>query len=372
MTMTDDNEWLALIAHSLPIAVYTASPDGDLLVPHVVNAELARWLGFAAEDFIQDPTLWHGGIHPADLPQVLSRAAAIGSSGAMAVKYRWRLADGTERFFLEHGILVQGASGKRRVLGLCLDVTDSRQAAKGGGNEPLTGDILHEINNLLTVILWNLEFLARTLGKGGGDLNRIYTALSTALGGSALLRELLAGHPQSDRRRVIALGEVLPRMARLLLMATGAGSTVTLTLAGDVVPVAADPVRLEQVLIDLAFYVLAAVSPGGRLTIKAANAKSGTGGVESETVALTMTGSGEGKSTVADHGIGDTLAAARAFAHDAGGNLELKNDGRQMEMRLTLPRADVARPVMAVAPGSSGARRTVRAVGGNLGLRQAR
>ncbi|MDE1904026.1 MAG: PAS domain-containing protein, partial [Alphaproteobacteria bacterium] len=95
--MTDNVEWLTLIAAAVPVALYTADADARLTGPRIVSEALAQSLGYQPADFINNPDLWMSRVHPADMPGLRARAEEIATTSSFAVEYRWLAADDSER-----------------------------------------------------------------------------------------------------------------------------------------------------------------------------------------------------------------------------------------------------------------------------------
>jgi len=215
----------------------------------------------------------------------------------------------------------------------------------------LTGGIAHEINNLLTVIMWNLDLMTRSLPGSSKDFDRAHIALSAALNGTDLLRQLMAfARAGTGEARAIELGEFLPRAAKLLRPVLGAEIAVELKMADDLWPVFADSTRLELALVNLAIHARDAMPDGGNLAIVAAN-QPAAGDLRSDGVALTLTGRRQGETAASEPAADDALAMVKSFAADAGGKLMVeKAPAGGTRIRLLVPRAEAPQPAKS-APG---------------------
>ena len=270
----------AVILRSLPIALYTANLDGRFSGPRFVSESMASTVGFDATAFVDNTELWVERIHTADRAAALAKVAAVACSQTLSVEYRWRCADGSERLFLDQGILVRDDQGEpREIIGTCTDITYRRQleqqlfqSQKMEAIGQLTGGIAHDFNNMLSVIIWNLDLLTRSLKGGGKDYERARNALGASLNGAELIRQLLTfARQQPQRAQIIDLNELVPRMARLLGPVVGGEIQLEIRLPNDAWPVFADRAQMESALLNLALNARDAMPDGGILTIEVAN-----------------------------------------------------------------------------------------------------
>src|SRR5687768_8866858 len=186
------------IVRSLPIALYSARLKGRFSGPRFVSERIAQATGFPAARFVEDPDLWPERIHPDDRERVLGDVAAIQASGGMSAEYRWVCADGSHRWFLDRAVLIRDVDGHpQEIFGSCLDITDRRrieqqlvQAQKMEAVGQLTGGIAHDFNNMLTVVIGNLDSLARALKGTGRNFDRAQMALTGALSCAELTRQI--------------------------------------------------------------------------------------------------------------------------------------------------------------------------------------
>jgi len=371
----------SVIVKSLPIAFYTADLKGRFAGPRYLSESIASSVGFKRTAFIDDEDLWVARIHPLDLPRVLSRLPSIVETGTLSTEYRWRCADGSERAFLDQAVLIRDDGGApKEILGTCLDITYRRQleqqllqSQKLDAIGRLTGGIAHDFNNMLSVIIWNLDVLTRSLKIGSKDHDRLQNALSAALNCADLVRQLLTfARHQPQQPKVIDLSEVASRMARLLGPVIGEQIRIEVEPASEIWPIFADPAQIESALVNLAINARDAMPDGGTLTIGCANIRHDGDDLEptpGDYVMLTVSDSGVGMPPdVIDHafepffttkaagkGSGLGLSMVHGFIKQAGGHVRIESAvGAGTAVRLILPRADasgVAEPTETEADG---------------------
>jgi hypothetical protein len=181
----------SLVAGPLPMVIYNASCDDYFAGPRYLNDGLAAALGFQASELVEDGGLWPSRIHPEDLPHVLAGVASLAVDGSLSTEYRWRCADGAERRFLDQGTLDRNDAGDAVVRGICLDITAGISRAGTDSSMPLSS-IAHEFNNMISVIIWNLEPLAKSLQGTGKTFDRTQHALLAARRCIELIEQLTA------------------------------------------------------------------------------------------------------------------------------------------------------------------------------------
>lgn len=353
--MTDSAEWLTLIATAVPVALYTADADGRLTGPRIVSESLARSLGYQPADFIDKPGLWMSRVHPADLPGLYAQADAIATTGSFATDYRWLAADGSERIFSEQVVLISDQRGRpSRVQGIALDVTERAlmhhrlgQAQRMAAVGHITSTVAHELNNLLTVIMWNLDLMTRSLDGTSKDFDRAHIALSAALNGTSLLTQLM-GFTRSDRdtMQAVEVGSTLAKVAQLLRFVIGADITVETRAGTGLWPIETSPDQFELALVNLAIHVRKAMPEGGRLLIEASNVAAGgragnENGLERDSVVVAVSGAASGPvgPLPPERRGTEMLAIVRSIAEASGGRLMVGGPDGPLPMRLFLPRA---------------------------------
>ncbi len=208
-----------------------------------------------------------------------------GDSGPIDLERRYKRSDGTTLdVAINLSALVSG--GGLTLCGTVRDVTDHRraeealrrsedqlrQAYKMEAVGKLAGGIAHDFNNLLTAILGYTEVLAEDLGPdhpSSGDVAQIGRAGRTA---ASLTQQLLAfSRRQVLKPVVLDLNAAISSVEQMLRRLLGEHVDLSLTLAGDLRRIQADPTQVEQVILNLAVNARDAMRDGGRLTIETRN-----------------------------------------------------------------------------------------------------
>ena len=132
----------------------------------------------------------------------------------------------------------------------------------------LAGGVAHDFNNLLTAILGAADALASEPALGAEARDDLAQIRASAARGGALTRQLLAfGRRQTLQPQVLAVNDVLRGMAGLLRRLLGSRVRLELALDQPGLSVRADPMALDQVVLNLAVNARDAMPEGGVLTL---------------------------------------------------------------------------------------------------------
>lgn len=136
----------------------------------------------------------------------------------------------------------------------------------------LAGGVAREFNNLLGVIVGSLELMEAELGGHPGARRRIGAAMGAARQGAEVTHRLLTFARQHDLEpELLDPGAFIRRRVNLLGRLLGDGALLELALEDETWPVHADPGQLETALVHLVSNAAAAISGGGRVTLRAGN-----------------------------------------------------------------------------------------------------
>ncbi len=169
--------------------------------------------------------------------------------------------------------------GLPAVQGAIRDVSEQRkleaqltQAQKMESIGRLAGGVAHDFNNLLTAISGTAEMMQLEMSENDPFFDDTEQILKTSARAAELTRQLLAfSRKQVIKPRVLDLNhsiEVLDRMLRRLI---GEDIRLVLDLQEALWPIKADPVQIEQILVNLAVNSRDAMPKGGLLSIKTEN-----------------------------------------------------------------------------------------------------
>ena len=228
-------------------------------------------------------------IDPAGRNEVMQslEPETLRKAGKLAVEYRIKLPDGSDRWVMARGRSTLGPSGDLlRVDGLVLDISEQRQAeAKVRQLEEqfrqaqkmeavgrLAGGVAHDFNNLLMVIQGYTEMLHDEMPDTGHGKKYSQEVLKATFRAAGLTRQLLAfSRKQVLCPVVLNLNRVVQETSKMMARLLGEDIVFTLDLAPSLWAVEADEDQMGQVLMNLAVNARDAMPQGGTLTITTKN-----------------------------------------------------------------------------------------------------
>ncbi|HVD77626.1 MAG TPA: response regulator [Vicinamibacteria bacterium] len=211
----------------------------------------------------------------------LEWARRIEQFGEFSADYQVRTKSGELRWLADHSFPWRDGHGRLLgAVGTLVDVTVRKdleaqltQAQKMEAVGRLAGGVAHDFNNLTTAILGYSELMLRRLGPDDPLRRHVAEVTRAAERAAALTRQLLAfSRKQLLQPKVLDVAEVLEHSRGLLERLIG--EDVELVTRGEpgVGRVRADPVQLDQVILNLAVNARDAMPRGGRLVLEASNA----------------------------------------------------------------------------------------------------
>ncbi|NVN85617.1 MAG: response regulator [Rhodopseudomonas sp.] len=263
-----------------------------------------------------------------------------------------------------------------------------RQAQKMEAVGQLTGGIAHDLNNILTVIVGNIELLV----EGVADRPQLAALAKmvddAAARGADLTQRLLAfARKQPLQPREVDVNALVFEATNLLRPTLGDHVEIAMVLARDMPRALIDPSQLSNALLNLALNARDAMGKGGKLSIETSNVVLEDGceicndGVKPGPyvlIAVTDTGHGipaaildlvcEPFFTTKEVGKGSGLGLSMVlgFVKQSGGHIRIESDeGLGTTIRIYLPQATgVAQSAAVVTSPASveGARETILVV----------
>ena len=138
----------------------------------------------------------------------------------------------------------------------------------------LAGGVAHDFNNIMGVILGYAELAQSRVPRESPVATQLGHVRAAAERAASLTRQLLAfSRRQFLQPEELNLNDVVVDLSELLRRLVGENINITLQTSDDLGRVKADPIQIQQVLINLAVNARDAMPKGGRLMITTANAE---------------------------------------------------------------------------------------------------
>jgi PAS domain S-box-containing protein len=265
--LRDREERINLAAESANLALWTINYERNESWMSDKGREL---FGFQPNERLSRE-VFLSRVHPDDRERVdRAMEQARDASQTFEAEYRLLPPDGETRWLISRGRHLSNDRGEiSELIGVAIDVTGqvkadlelrlqreelarlNRVASLG----ELTASLAHELNQPLTAIASNAAAGKRFLAKG--DLNGFEELLSDVFDDARRAGEVIHGiHDfvckREGTRRPVNLNDVISEVLRLLHSdLLGRGTTVETDLADELAPVRADPIQLQQVLLNL-------------------------------------------------------------------------------------------------------------------------
>ncbi|MBW2329756.1 MAG: response regulator [Deltaproteobacteria bacterium] len=196
--------------------------------------------------------------------------------GVLAGEMPWDKADGGEpdlnllmTFSNQIAIAIENA---RLYRDLERTYLSSLQAQKMAAIGNLAGGIAHDFNNILQAILGHVGLLSYDFGEQAPQYPRLKRIESAAQRASDLIRQLLTFSRKGESLlRPLSLNSEVKEVMKLLSSAIPKMIAIELQLEPDLGMIDADPVQVNQVLMNLAVNARDAMSYDGKLVIGTKN-----------------------------------------------------------------------------------------------------
>jgi two-component system, cell cycle sensor histidine kinase and response regulator CckA len=144
-----------------------------------------------------------------------------------------------------------------------------RQSQKMESIGTLAGGIAHDFNNILTVIIGHGNLLEMKMDRNDPLTNNVQQVLAAANRAAGLTQSLLAFSRKTPiEPKSLNLNDIVMNVEKLLIRLLREDIEFRCALSGDELTIMADPVQMEQVLMNLATNARDAMPKGGLLRIR--------------------------------------------------------------------------------------------------------
>ena len=221
-------------------------------------------------------------VHPDDLQRLTEAMAALsaphGVVGPTVVRMRhkdggWRYVEGAGRNLM-HVPAVRGlVTNARDITARRQLEAELRQAQKMDAVGQLAGGVAHDFNNILTAITSYCDMLIIDLEESHPARSDVLEIRTAARRAADLTRQLLAfSRKQVMDLEVFDATRVVRQMHNMLARLIGENIVLETSYPDEPLPIRADRIYLEQVIMNLAVNARDAMPAGGRLRISLARA----------------------------------------------------------------------------------------------------
>jgi PAS domain S-box-containing protein len=260
------------LVEQIPAVVYV-DPADALGSPLYVSPRVRSLLGYTADEWLAGVNLWIEVLHPDDRERILAETARANETGeSLSLEYRCLARDNREVWIHDEVALVRDEHGAPQYWqGFMVDITDRKRseedlrAAKEAAEEAsrLKSAFLrmatHELRTPLTIVSGYVELLASSTAARLTSEERDFIDIAQA--GTKTLSRLV--DDLLDLARIEAgrldlailavdVGEAIRRVHRMVsAQAAAKGIDSVVTVEPELPPIAADPDRLTQILLNL-------------------------------------------------------------------------------------------------------------------------
>ncbi|MCK6479078.1 MAG: response regulator [Planctomycetaceae bacterium] len=354
MESLEESERALAASESRYRALFDASPVPQWVYDPVslrflaVNDAAVAHYGYPREEFLamRAPDLWpdeDAGVREARIGSLLR----VGSPAPRLVRHR-RKDGGILEVEVSAALLTLGGAPARLVV--AKDVTERSllqaqllQSQKMEAVGRLAGGVAHDFNNMLVAILGFSDLALARIARSDPLREYLLSIRQAGERAAGLTRQLLAfSRRQASAKRVLDLDAHLRGMTGMLRRILGEDVELSLVPSAGSAFILADPVQVEQVVLNLAVNARDAMPLGGRLTLEVSRIEMGPDDVGRLQVrspgphislAVTDTGTGMDAATMerifepffttkpAGKGTGLGLATVYGILKEAGGGI---------------------------------------------------
>ena len=350
------------VIETMPTMVWIAGTDGS---NEFGNRQWQEYTGLSHERTVGSG--WQDAVHPTDLRRHLEKWCASMASGEPfenEVRYR-RAADGQYRWFLSRAVPLRDGNGNIvRWYGVSTDIEDRKRAEQDREKlredlahvnrvsmmGELSASLSHELKQPITAAVTSANTALRWLKREQPDVEMARESTTTIVKAGMRAAEII-DHLRSlykkalPKREPLAVNKVIGEVIEMLRVeATRHGVSIRTDLARNLPNVSADPVQIQQILMNLMLNGIEAMTDtGGTLTVKSQSR-------EDSQIQISVNDTGPGLPpdeagrifdaffTTKPQGSGMGLAISKSIVESYGGCLwATSNDERGASFHFSLP-----------------------------------
>jgi two-component system, cell cycle sensor histidine kinase and response regulator CckA len=245
------------------------------------NPSFWAMTGYSEEDLVPPSRLWFPDLVPPEEKEMALknyRKRIKGEKVSANLPYRLITKSGKELHIELNGVRTTW-EGKPATLNFVRDVTERKkmeaqllQAQKMEAVGTLAGGIAHDFNNLLQAIQGFSELLLLDKNVNEPEYRELHEILHAAKRGSELTKRLLTFSRRVDSSPIpVNLNNLMADLQKLWDKTIPKMISIEFQLDADLKTIEADPVQVEQILMNLVVNARDAMPDGGRITIETRN-----------------------------------------------------------------------------------------------------
>ena len=248
---------------------------------HYVNPAFARLSGFSSEEIVgKNFRILKSESHDETFYREMWQKISSGTAWAGRISNKMK--DGSLRQFEttispirdKNGVIVNFVSVNRDVTQEVALEAQLFQAQKMEAVGTLAGGIAHDFNNLLQVIQGYTEVLQGEVSRNKPGFEALEKIHRSAKRGAELTRQLLTfSRKVQSERRPLDLNREVEQVKRLLERTIPKMIEIELYLSESPAVVSADPIQVEQAIMNLAVNAKDAMPEGGKIVIETEKVK---------------------------------------------------------------------------------------------------
>ena len=274
--LSNDINHLAEAIHHSSDAVVVTDKAGNITY---INPAFSHMTGFSYEEVIgQNPRFLKSGKQSDEFYRNLWKTISNGLTwkGQLVNKKK----DGTlytvdatiSPVFSKQGKITAYVAVKRDITEKLRLERQLRQAQKLESIGLLASGIAHDFNNLLQAIYGYTQLLILERGSDAPDLDKLHTIERATQRAIDLVNQILIfSRKATPQKRVINLNHEIRLATKLLNRTIPKMINIKLQLSDNLLPIVADPIQVQQIVMNLCANARDAMPEGGEIVLKTRN-----------------------------------------------------------------------------------------------------
>ncbi len=273
---------LQALIEASPLAIIVTDASGDIRVWNPAAVHIFGWSGNEAIGRANPICANEGNselcavlkltLNGEKISNIEIRGKGKNDSDIDLAYYGAPLIDGDGRIIGMTAIMADITESKQAQDALRRSEEQLRQSQKMEAIGKLAGGVAHDFNNLLSVITGYSELLLGRLGKDGPGAREIEEINKAGERAAALTHQLLAfSRRQVLNPKTIRMNDVVSSLGKMLRRLIGENIELATHVYADLWTVRADPIQIDQIILNLAVNARDAMPRGGKLSISTSN-----------------------------------------------------------------------------------------------------